>query len=187
MRRGLLSPFVASAALALTLVFVTGTARATVVVPLTLAQQVQRADLVVRATVGAQHSAYVPARGAILTWTTLRVTETLKGQAPSTLLLRQMGGVANGMEEMVPGDAHLSQGQDVLVFLHREGGTVFLLALAQSCYFVDQATGRVHRDLSELTFAALGQTGMRLSRAPSQTSQIDVLRAQIRALVGGAR
>src|SRR5690349_15425112 len=47
-------------------------AHATVVVPLSLADQVQRADLIVRATVGEQQSAFVAERGAIMTWSTLR-------------------------------------------------------------------------------------------------------------------
>src|SRR5512143_2570485 len=48
---------------------------------LSRAEQVQRADLIVRATVGDQRSAFVPERGAILTWSTLHVTSVLKGQA----------------------------------------------------------------------------------------------------------
>lgn len=172
----------------LSLALVAGVAHATVVVPLSLADQVQRADLVVRATVGAQQSAFVPERGAILTWTSLQVTETLKGQAPRTLTLRQMGGAADGMVQRVPGDAVLQPGQDVVLFLHREGDTVFLLALAQSCYFVDATHGTVYRDLSNLTFAVLGQSGTRLIEPPAdRIVRLDALLSQIRSLVGGAR
>ncbi len=176
-------------AVALGLVMVTGTARATVVVPLTLADQVDQADMIVRATVGAQHSAFVPERGAILTWTSLEVTEVLKGQVPRTLTLRQMGGSANGMQQRVPGDAELRPGQDVVLFLrHGEGDTVFLFALAQSCYFVDAEHGTVYRDLRSLTFAVLGQNGTQLQApAPDPLTGVDALRARIRELLGGAR
>jgi hypothetical protein len=183
--RSFLSPVLGAA---VCLVLVTSVAHATVVVPLTLAEQVDRADVIVRATVGARQSAFVPERGAILTWTTLNVTEVLKGQASSTLTLRQMGGSANGMVQRVPGDAELTTGQDVVLFLHREGDTVFLLALAQSCYFVDAAHGTVHRDLSNLTFALLGQNGTQLIEPPADgIVRLDALRSEIRSLLGGAR
>ncbi len=173
---------------ALSLALVASVAHATVVVPLSLAEQVDRSDLIVRATVGARHSAYVPERGAILTWTTLQVTEVLKGQSPRTLTLRQMGGSADGMVQRVPGDAELATGQDVVLFLHREGDTVFLLALAQSCYVVDASQGTVRRDLSDLTYAVLGQNGTQLVAPPSDPNLgLDALRAEIRALLGGAR
>jgi hypothetical protein len=163
-------------------------AYATVVVPLTLADQVQRADLVVRARVGSVRSAYVAERGTILSWTELEVMESLKGQAPVTLTLRQMGGTAEGQTMLVPGDAHLAPGQEVILFLRRDrNGTndVFLLALAQSAYVVrgQQAS----RDLSQLTFAVLGD-GTQLSEPGHEASVgVDTLVSQIRSLAGGGQ
>jgi hypothetical protein len=162
-------------------------AGATVVVPLTLGEQVARADLIVRARVVAQRSAYVPARGAIMTWTTLEPTEWIVGQpSPSALLVRQLGGHADGMIQSIPGDGHLAPGDDVIVFLERdpvEHQTVFLLALAQSVWFVEG--DRARRDLSELGFAILGAQGMR-TEEPAPEAAVD--RAQlvrdIRALAG---
>jgi hypothetical protein len=170
----------------LAVLFITGVAHATVVVPLTLADQVSRADLVVRARVGAQHSAYVPERGAILTWSELEVTEVLKGQAGATLTLRQMGGTADGETMLVPGDAHLATGDDAVLFLRQDGDTVFLFALAQSAYVVEGAEAR--RDLSQLTFAVLGQDGMQTHEPGLEPSvRVGDLLLRIRALVGGAR
>jgi hypothetical protein len=161
-------------------------AHATVVVPLSLEDQVQQADLIVRARVGEQSSAFVPERGAILTWTNLIVTETLKGQAQPVLTLRQMGGTANGQTMMVPGDAHLAPGQDVILFLHREGDVVFLHSLAQSAYFVNGTSAS--RDLAQLTYAVLGQDGMTLAEPGHEPPvAVDALLTRIRSLVGGAR
>lgn len=165
-------------------------AHATVVVPLSLADQVAQADLVVRARVGGVQSAFVPERGTILTWTELTVTDVMKGQAPSTLVLRQMGGTADGQTMMVPGDAHLSTGDDVILFLRRDpagSDNVFLLSLAQSAWFVSGQ--RASRDLSQLTFAVLGgPTGTQLSE-PGHEVSVDVASfvGEIRSLAGGAR
>jgi hypothetical protein len=182
--------WLALASLAL-VVTTTSLAHATVVVPLSLADQVDRADLVVRAHVGAAHSAFVPERGSILTWTELEITDVLKGQASSTLVLRQMGGTADGQTMAVPGDAHLRPGDDVILFLrtdHGGGGSdVFLLALAQSAYFVNGQ--EASRDLSQLTFAVLGgPSGTQLSDPGHEVSmRVDALISQIRGLAGGAR
>ncbi len=167
-----------------------GLAHATVVVPLSVEQQVAQADLVVRARVVAMQSAFVPERGAILTYTELSVTDVMKGQAPATLVLRQMGGTADGQTMLVPGDAHLTTGDDVILFLRRDpsgGDNVFLLSLAQSAWFVSGQ--RASRDLSQLTFAVLGgPAGTQLSE-PGREASVDVaeLVAEIRSLVGGAR
>jgi hypothetical protein len=174
----------------LAVLMTTALAHATVVLPLSLADQVARADLIVRAHVGAAHSAFVPERGAILTWTELEVSETLKGQAPTTLVLRQMGGTAGGQTMLVPGDAHLRAGDDVVLFLRSDpsgGENVFLLALAQSAYFVNGQ--QAARDLSQLSFAVLGgPDGTQITEPDHEVSiRVDRLIANIRSLVGGAR
>lgn len=165
-------------------------AQATVVVPLSLADQVGRADIIVRARVGQMQSAYVADRGTILTWTELTITDVMKGQTPSTLMLRQMGGTADGQTMLVPGDAHLRTGDDVVLFLRSDpngGENVFLLSLAQSAYFVNGQ--QASRDLSQLTFAVLGgPSGTQLSEPGHEVSvRVDALIANIRSLVGGAQ
>jgi hypothetical protein len=180
-------PFAALATIAAVLA-TTALAHATVVVPLSLADQVGRADRIVRAHVVAMRSAYEPSRGAIFTYTELQVTETLKGAAQPTLLLRQMGGTAGGQTQLVPGDAHFGVGDDVVLFLRNDsaGPTVFLFSLAQSAYFVSGQSAQ--RDLSQLTFAVLGDQGMQLREPGAEPSvQVDSLLAQIRSLVGGAQ
>jgi hypothetical protein len=164
----------------------TSVAHATVVVQLSLSDQARRADYIVRARVGDHHSAYVPDRGAILTWTTLRVTESIKGQAPATLTLRQMGGTADGQTMLVPGDAHLNAGDDVILFLRRNGDDVVLVSLGQSAYIVHGTSA--HRELEELTFAVWDQGQMKLVEPPADRSvALDTLLRELRSLVAGAR
>jgi len=167
-------------------------AHATVVVPLTLEDQVHQSDVVVRATVGSSHAEYVAARGAILTWTELTVTDVVKGQAPSTLVLRQMGGTTDdGTTMLVPGDAHLHAGDDVVLCLRNDpngSSDVLLLAMAQSAWFVNGQ--QAARDLSQLTFAVLGgPSGTQLSEPGREASvRVDALVADMRRIAsGGAR
>lgn len=168
----------------------TSLAHATVVVPVTLTEQVHGSDLVVRARVGAVESRFVPERGAIVSWTELAVTDVLKGQAPSSLVLRQLGGTADGQTMLVPGDAHLTSGDDVILFLrHDPSGSsdVLLYAMAQSAYYVNGQ--QASRDLSQLTFAVLGgPEGTQLSEPGHEASiRVDALISQIRSIVGGGR
>lgn len=185
---GRLRSLLAAATLAV-VVLTAGLAHATVVVPLSLEEQVIQSDLVVRARVGTSRSAFVPERGAILTWTELEVTDVLKGQAPSTLVLRQMGGTADGQTMYVPGDAHLVTGDDVvLVLRHDPEGSenVFLLSLAQSAWFVNG--GQAQRDLTQLTYAILGQQGMQLTETGREAPiAVETLVSRIRQIAGGAR
>lgn len=164
-------------------------ALATVVVAVPLAEQVQRSELVVRATVVSQRSAWAPDRTAIYTWTTLRVTESIKGNAGATLVLRQMGGVAEGMQQEVPGDGHLAIGDDVVLLLHQRGENVFLFSLAQSLFHVDARTHLAARDLSDLSFATTVNGQMTIKAAPAEMPvQVDALVRQLRAYAtGGAR
>lgn len=182
--RSLLLPLAAFAALAVC----ASSAYATVVVPVSLADQVQRSELVVRATVVAQRSDWSPDHSTIYTWTTLRVTDRVKGNAPATLELRQMGGVAGGTHMAVPGDGHLAVGEDVVVLLHQRDANVFLFSLAQSVYHVDARTHLARRDLHELSFATWESGQMSIKEAPIEAPvQVDVLLRQLRALAGGAR
>jgi hypothetical protein len=177
------------AAAAASLVLVAGVAHATVVIAVPLAEQVQRSELVVRATVVAQQSAWAADRTTIYTWTELRVTDRIKGNAPSTLVLRQMGGVAEGIAMAVPGDGHLAVGEDVVLLLHQQGENVFLYSLAQSIFHVDGRTHLAARDLRDLAFATRVNGQMNLEEAPIEMPvPVDTLVRELRSYAArGAR
>ncbi len=164
------------------------TAHATVVVAQSRAQLVERADLIVRATVVSQQSAWNEDHTQILTLTRLRVAEYVKGQAAGELLLRQFGGQIGSLASRVAGDGHLAAGQDVVLCLRQGAGVVYLSALAQSVWFIDAATGHVRRDFSETTFAVSQGGRYALTDPPTETSEsVTQLIASLRALGGGAR
>lgn len=166
-------------------------ANATVVVPLTRAQLVDRSDLVVRATVIDQWSTWNEDQSQIITLTRLRVLSYLRGSGPQELVLRQFGGTVDGLVSRVPGDAHLSQGQEWVLFLRRGERVVYLTALAQSAYLVRRSPGApatVHRDLQELTFASQQGGRMILTEpTPEPAETLEHLEHDVRTLSGGSR
>lgn len=92
-------------------------ALATTVLPVPRAELLARADTVVRARVGAQTALRSERSGRILTRSRLAVLETFKGAARPELELEQIGGALEGARLVVPGDARLAPGEEVVVFL----------------------------------------------------------------------
>lgn len=166
-------------------------AHATVVVPLTRTELVQRADRVVRATVGAQRFMWNEDHTQILTLTTVQVRETWVGAPVSTLTVRQFGGAVDGLVSAIPGDGHLVPGQDVVLFLRQGTDVVYLTALAQSVYVVDSSRGAptVARDMSDLSFAARDANNVVRLVAPvaDAAETLAHLRADVVRLARGAR
>jgi hypothetical protein len=166
-------------------------AHATVVVPLSRPQLVERSDLVVRASVVSQSSRWNDDQSQIVTLTRLRVTSYLKGSGSQELVLRQFGGTVEGLTSEIPGDARLAPGQDVVLFLRSGDGVVFLTALSQAAYLVIHSPGqapRVRRDLHELTFAR-EQGGRMVLTEPSAEPEetLQQLLGAVSALVRGGQ
>jgi hypothetical protein len=153
---------------------------------------VERSELVVRATVVGQQSAWNAEHTQIVTLTRLRVLSYMRGNGTQELVLRQFGGSIDGLESRIAGDAHLSRGQDVVLFLRRGDGVVFLTALALSAYYVQpeaDGTLTVHRDLSELSFAEPDAQNRLQIRGPGAepAETLAHLVSDVTALAGGAR
>jgi hypothetical protein len=53
----------------------------------------------------------------ILTYTQFAVTRTLKGQAPGTIMVRQLGGTVDGVSQKVAGVRHWRPGEEAVLFL----------------------------------------------------------------------
>jgi hypothetical protein len=70
----------------------------------------------------------------------IEVTETLKGQTGSTVLLVQPGGQVGDIGQMVHGLPSFTPGEEVVVFLDRHGADAFrVTAMAQGKYQVRHA------------------------------------------------
>jgi len=152
--------------------FVTIPAEATVAVQVDRAQLVEMSDLVVRATVLGATSRWNEDHTQIITLTRLAVTQYVKGEGPTELVLRQFGGEVDGLVSRVPGDARLETGADVVLCLRRGAGVVYLTAMAQSVWYIDAQVSsgvapEVHRDLSGLTLARMQGGRLRVIEQPT--------------------
>jgi hypothetical protein len=109
------------------------------VVPQSVEQLTDRADVVVRATVLEQHAERAPGPAGIYTFTRLSLNERLKGSAPDEIVLRQPGGTLGAQTVELTGDAHLKAGEQVLLFLGCRPAVNYctLIGLAQGKYHLE--------------------------------------------------
>jgi hypothetical protein len=168
-------------------------ALATVVISESIEAMTRQSTLVVRATAHQSMAAWDEGETKIWTWTELTVTETLKGKAPRTLLVKQPGGVVGDLGQHVSGVARFQPGEDCVLFLEPaadEGGVFIVRGLAAGKVSFATRQGRVLavRDLSGLSFARAGSRD-----AVQRVDDTEVLGppeaflARVRAAAGGEK
>lgn len=132
-RRALLSSLAASSFLAFS-----RPARATLVRGLSLTELVRRSSCVVQLTARQAVSHYVMLGGrrSIVTDTRVQIEATLaKGAtAPAELEVRTLGGVVDGVGELVHGQAQLEFGEPCVGFLVEAAGVHWVTGMAQGHY-----------------------------------------------------
>ena len=127
-------------------------ARATTVVPPDFDSLVSQADYVVRGVVKSTTSEWRSDSSGkhIISKVTIQVTEIIKGQPPSPLVLQTLGGTIGKTRMVVEGSPTFLVGEDNVLFIHGNG-TQFIpvVALSYGQFLVarDSATGLelVHR------------------------------------------
>jgi len=133
-------------------------ANATVVVPLTVEAMTGRADVVCVGVVGAQRAAWNPEKTRIYTTTEVRIERSLKGQrvAGETITVRQLGGVVDGISQVIPGNARLTPGETAVLFLDADEQLPFhyIVGMAQGKFTVQPSPegARVSQDVHDLSF-----------------------------------
>ena len=118
------------------------TALATTVLGASLEQLTAFSDRVARAKVVSLKSRWSGDHSHIFTDVTLDVLESLKGQGPSRIVVRQPGGVVGDVGQTTSGLATFRAGQEVVVFLERHGPVFRITGMAQGVYQVDRKDGR---------------------------------------------
>lgn len=153
---------------------------------------VETSDIVVHATI--VETTTRPDEDDVL-WThiTAEVHENFMGlvaqnKDTKTVLFEQWGGEFEDRRALIPGDARLSAGQEVILFLslHEESQKLTLTALSQAVFEIHEdanGTRRAQRDVDELSFFIPGKTDRPIAHhhePPHDLAQFkDILRAII--------
>jgi hypothetical protein len=166
---------------------------ATVVIAESIEEMTRGSALVVRATAQQSMTAFEHGEAKIWTWTELSVTETIKGQAPRTLVVKQPGGEVGGIGQRVSGVARFTPGEDCVLFLEPaadEKGVFVVRGLSAGKVSFASRLGRVLavRDLSGLSFA---RAGAKDAVKPIDDAEVlglpDAFLARVKQAAGGAR
>jgi len=149
-----------------------GLSLATIVAPLSVSELARRSDTIVRARVGERTLARSEVSGRLLTRTRVHVLQRYKGAPAESLEVEQLGDLTAG-RTAVSGDARLTPGEEVVVFLRCAGRErCHLRGLALGSFRVrTAAAGRrpAGRDLAELQRPA----GTRLDDTPRPLERLE--------------
>lgn len=143
---------------ALALICLAAPAFASVVIAHTFEQLVERTPTVVHGRVGQVEMRFNDELGHIYTYAEIVVEATLKGRAPSILLVRQPGGIWGNRKETVAGTAQFTPGEQVIVLIEPaadEPGVWVSVALAAGKVAVEKnSAGKLvaRRYMSGLAF-----------------------------------
>lgn len=132
------------------------TAFATTMLGADLSTLAEKSDAIVVATVGSSQPIEVPR--VLAKETQLRVDHVVRGEAPSRLALRQIGGIHGDQTSRIAGDARLTEGERVVLCLAENNGVWTLTALAQGVWYVEGVgkNAGVRRDVAGLDLLEMG-------------------------------
>ena len=123
----------------LALLLFSAAATATTVQKFSLQDLTHKSAAIVMARVDDAYISWDPAHKEIYSFYTLTILDHVKGMKGETsLTLRQLGGVVNGIESIVPGMPSFKKGEEVVVFLTQKdaAGYPWVMGLQQGKYTV---------------------------------------------------
>lgn len=112
---------------------------ATTIIPVSVERLTQESSHVVEATALERWSKWNPQHSLIFTYTRFQVERTLKGQATGIIVVRQIGGSADGYTQHVAGVRLWSPGDRAVLFLRPNrslDGTLEVTGLMQGNFLV---------------------------------------------------
>jgi hypothetical protein len=125
------------------LVLLCAASYATTIKPLSVEELTARSTHVVVARAVESHSAWNSGHTLIYTETRFTAEENLKGTAPATFTVRQIGGSAEGYTQKVSGVRSWQAGEEAVLFLHpseANDGTYAVTGLMQGNFVVKHTT-----------------------------------------------
>ncbi len=107
-------------------------AEATIVLQLSDQQMAVKANRIVYGKVVRKYSQWVKKERRIYTYITIAALSHVKGAAKQEVVIRQVGGTANGLGMHVPGSAKFELGEEVFVFLEKSRVSTHHLVMGMS-------------------------------------------------------
>ena len=134
-------------------------ANATLVRSFSMAALTLESHDIVRGEVIGEEVVFDPRYDEVFTDTVIRVHETMAGTSPEgdVVVLRQIGGVLDGVETHVVGTVDLQVGDEVVAFMRTDGAFHYLVGMSQGAWAVDrpaQGGAQLHRNLGGVTRVA---------------------------------
>ncbi len=173
----------AAAALAASLL--AGSLQASTVARLSTSGLVAKADRILTGRCSKTESAWMD--GTLVTLATFEVRESLKGKSAAPVVVVIPGGIdfdhVPPLQLVYPGAPQVTTGEESLLFLQTlddTTGTAVLVGFAQGLFHLPASGQKAQRDLSQLT---LLETGGRRSHGAAESTEVEALLAEIRALV----
>lgn len=167
---------------------------ATVVMALSMEEMTAMAPVVIHGTVRRSFTGWDDAHRSIWTWTEVEVRESLKGAPLRIALVKQPGGVVDGIGQSVSGVATFEGGEEVVLFLEPavdERNAWVVLAMGAGKVTLEATLGPkvARRNLAGLSFARRGGRGVAGPVAEREhLGAADAFLKRIRAAAkGGAR
>jgi hypothetical protein len=97
---------------------------------------IAEADLIVRGRVDGLKSRQVPDRRSMITMVVISIEKQFKGPKVSSVTIEQPGGSMGDIAQGVPGLPQFSEGEDVVLFLKRQGGGTFQIVGGRQGKFI---------------------------------------------------
>ena len=162
-----------------------GLLSATTIIPVSVERLTTESSHVVEARALSSWSQWNPQHSLIFTFTKFEVSRTLKGQAPSTIVVKQIGGSAEGYTQKVAGVRHWRGGDQAVLFLHPSpsgDGTLEVTGLMQGDFRMHAApsgttvsngvAGVTSYDQDSQQTALYQGSGMRLEDLESRVQKV---------------
>ena len=116
---------------------------ATTIVPVSVERLTRESTHIVEAQASQSWSQWNPQHSLIFTYTRFQVARALKGQAPTTIVVKQPGGSADGYTQKVAGVRHWRNGDQAVLLLRPSqelDGTLEVTGLMQGNFIVHKNT-----------------------------------------------
>lgn len=134
---------------------------ATVMLKLDLPQMVGSSDVIFVGKAIKTHSRWTKKRRHIVTDTTFKVEQGIRGVAPGkTVVVRRLGGTVDGIGMKVSGTPQFKKNDRVLLFTETRGGHRYVVGMKQGVF-------RIHRESSGRLMVRTHLAGLELTKRSS--------------------